>query len=265
MEQEFQTSTSAEEVGKAMASLGNSWHVLTSDQPIALFKAEISQPTANISRLCYGGITSSDSIIENLREDLRRMRITNLQVSVPLDQTDSFLSKGFEQRAVLIRFSRAPIETNMMPILPLMNPTEKEIPALSNLMYEAYSKTKDEYSDARSTEAVIRGIMSGDLGGYISGASFVSGAFPKIVSACLVTRASPAEANVSRVFTHPLYRARGLATTEIASSMNRLVKEGKGVTRLTVWSSETNDVMQRLLDKMGFAQDRKLVEMTSRI
>lgn len=28
---------------------------------------------------------------------------------------------------------------------------------------------------------------------------------------------------------------------------------------------ETNDVVKRLLDKMGFAQDRKLVEMSSRI
>ncbi len=85
------------------------------------------------------------------------------------------------------------------------------------------------------------------------------------MSACLVTRVSPAEANVSQLFTHPLYRARGLATTEIASAMNSLVKEGKGVTRLTVWSPEANEVMKRLLDKMGFAQDRRLVEMTSRI
>jgi predicted GNAT family acetyltransferase len=67
------------------------------------------------------------------------------------------------------------------------------------------------------------------------------------------------------VFTHPLYRARGLATAEISSAMNRLVNEGKGVSRLTVLKPETNDVVKRLLDKMGFAQDRKLVEMSSRI
>jgi len=51
----------------------------------------------------------------------------------------------------------------------------------------------------------------------------------------------------------------------ISSAMNRLVKEGKGITRLTVWSQETNEVMKRLLDKMGFSQDRKLVEMASGI
>jgi Fe2+ transport system protein FeoA len=47
--------------------------------------------------------------------------------------------------------------------------------------------------------------------------------------------------------------------------MDKLVKEGEGVTRLTVWSIETNDVMKRLLAKMGFAPDRKVVEMTSKI
>ncbi len=143
-----------------------------------------------------------------------------------------------------------------------MNPTDKEIPTLSNLMYEAYPK--GAYSDAQSTENVIRNVMSGKLGDYVSGASFASGAFPNLVSACLVTRVSPVEANVAQVFTHPLYRAAGLATTEIASAMNRLVKEGKGVTKLTVWSPATNEVMKRLLDKMGFVKDRELVQLTAR-
>jgi hypothetical protein len=121
-----------------------------------------------------------EAVIATLREDLRRMRITDFQVDAPPGQTDSFLSKGFETHAVLVRFSRAPIETKMMPILPLMNPTEKEIPTLAKLMYEAYAKTKSAYSDAQSTESVIRNIMSGNLGDYISGASFASGAFPKL-------------------------------------------------------------------------------------
>jgi Fe2+ transport system protein FeoA len=47
--------------------------------------------------------------------------------------------------------------------------------------------------------------------------------------------------------------------------MDRLVKEGEGVTKLTVWSPETNDVMKRLLTKMGFAPDKRAVEMTSKI
>jgi len=263
MDQAFPQFTDTE-VDRALASLGNSWYVLASEQPIALFEAEISESTAKVSRLCYDG-TLFEVVITTLREDLGRMRITDLHVYAPPDQTDLFLSKGFESHAVLVRLARAPIETKMMPILPLMNPTEKEIPTLSKLMYEAYAKSKGAYSDAQSTESVIQNIMSGDLGSYISGASFASGAFPNLVSACLLTRVSPVEANVSQVFTHPLYRARGLATTEIASAMNNLVKEGQPVTTLTVWSPETNDVMKRLLGKMGFAQDRKLVEMTSRI
>ena len=262
-EQEFPHSTNTEEVGMALATLGNSWQALTLDRPIAVFKAEISQPTANVTRLCYDHGAPFESVIANLREDLRRIGITDLHVNVSPDQTDTFQSKGFEKGAVRVRLSRAPIETKMMPILPLMNPTEKQIPILSNLMYEAYAKMKGAYSDAQSTQSVVRGIVSG--GDYVSNASFASGAFPNLVSACLVTRVSPVEANVSQLFTHPLYRARGLATTEIASAMNSLVKAGKEVTRLTVWSPEANDVMKRLLNKMGFAQDRRLVEMTSRI
>ena len=264
MEQTIPHSSSTE-VGRTLASLGNSWYVLTSERPIALFKAEILEPTANISRLCYDGSTPFESVIANLREDLRRMKIKKFQVCVTPDQTDLFLSNSFEKHEVLVRLSRVPIETKMMPILPLMNPSEKEVPTLSKLMYDAYAKAKEAYSDAKSTESVVRNIMSGGIGDYISGASFASGAFPNLVSACLLTRVSASEANVSQVFTHPLYRARGLATTEIASAMNRLVKEEKGITRLTVWSHETNEVMKRLLDKMGFSQDRKLVEMTSSI
>jgi GNAT superfamily N-acetyltransferase len=264
MDQAFPDSTSTE-VSRALSSLGNSWYVLTSERPIALFKAEFSGATASVFPLCYDGGTSFESLIANLCEDLRRMRLTSLHVNVPTDQTDLFLSKGFEKVELLVRLSRAPIETKMMPILPLMNPTEREIPTLSKLMYDAYAKTKGVYSDAQSTESVIRDVMSGGFGDYISGASFASGAYPNLVSACLLTRVYPTEANVSQVFTHPLYRARGLATTEIAFAMNRLVKEEKGVARLTVWSPETNEVMKRLLDKMGFAQDRKLVKMTSRL
>ena len=202
MEQESPHSTTTE-VSRALGSMGNSWYVLTSERPIALFKAEISGSTANVSRLCQDDSTPLESVIAYLLEDLRRMKITKLHVSVPLNQMDLFLAKGFEKDAVLVRFSRVPVETKMMPILPLMNPTEKEIPILSQLMYEAYRKTKDAYSDAKSTESVVRNIMSGGVGDYISSASFASGAFPNLVSACLLTRVSPAEANVSQVFTHP--------------------------------------------------------------
>jgi len=260
--QEFPHTTNTQEVGMALASLGNSWQVLTSERPIALFKGEILAPTANLSQLCYDHSASFETVMAKLREDLRRMGVTNFQLSVFPDEADSFLSKGFEKREVLVRLSRSPTETKMMPILPLMNPTQKEIPTLSNLMHEAYAKTRGAYSDAEAAQSVIRSIVSGV--DYLPNASFASGAFPNLVSACLVTSVSPSEATVSQLFTHPLYRARGLATTEIASAMNILVKESKGLARLTVWSPETNEVMKRLLIKMGFAQDRRLVEMTSR-
>jgi len=86
---------------------------------------------------------------------------------------------------------------------------------------------------------------------------------PNIVSACFVTLNSPEEANVTQLFTHPLYRARGLATTEVATSMNKLLK--RGVRTLMVWVTQNNDIAGRLFTKLGFKESHKLVEMAARI
>ncbi len=191
-------------------------------------------------------------------------RSTDFHVDVPPDQTDSFLSKGFEKGAVLVRLSRAPIETKMMPILPLMNPTKKEIPTIIELDVRGITKTKGAYADAQATENVIRNIMSGNWGLHFR-CLFREWRFPEPCE-CMSSYQSISRRSqcLASVYASTLQSA-GLATTEIASAMNRLVKEGKGVTRLTVWSPETNEVMKRLLEKMGFIEDREQCEMTAKI
>jgi ribosomal protein S18 acetylase RimI-like enzyme len=262
-EKVFPNSANARELSKVLALAENSWYALLSDHPIALFKLDLSEPTAKASQICLNRTDSFESVLSNLREDLQKMKIANFDINISLEHAEFLATKGFENRGVLIRLSGAPTETNMMPILPLTNPNEKEIPSLSKLMYESYGKSQTAFPDVHATEKLLRNTISGAYGKYLPKASFVSGALPNLVSACLMTLTSHNEANITQLFTHPLYRARGLATTEVAAAMNRLVKDR--IERLTVWTRENNDVAKRLFAKMGFKEDTKLVEMAGRI
>ncbi len=105
--------------------------------------------------------------------------------------------------------------------------------------------------------------MSGTHGFYAANASFVSGTIENPVSACFITLGSPREANVTRLFTHPLYRARGLATSEVATSMNKLLKQG--IETLSVWVGGDNEIARRLFTKLGFKEVRKAVELGATI
>jgi predicted GNAT family acetyltransferase len=137
----------------------------------------------------------------------------------------------------------------------------KQLSVLSQLMYDAYGKTDSRFPDTESTEETVRNIMSGGHGRYLSDASFCSGAVPSVVSACLLVERMSGDAEIMQVFTHPLYRARGLATTEITVAMNQLAKSG--FTRVTMWIRESNDVVKRLLSKMDFVITQRVVEMES--
>lgn len=249
------------EVTRALAS-SDSWYILATNRPTALFKLQISEPMANISQICVNSDDSLEAAVSSLRQDLRNMRITDITVRVAPNDMESLNASGFEKRVSYVKFARVPAETKMMPILPLVNATQKELPLLSRLMYDAYAKTDHVFSDIQSAEKSLRSIMSGVQGRYLLDASFASGAFQNLVSACLLTVDSPGEAKITQLFTHPLYRARGLATTEIAAAMNRLVASGIG--NLIVWNRESDDVLRRLLIKMDFKEDRRVVEMGAR-
>jgi len=250
------------EVAKELKS-SDSWCVLIDTRPTALFRLETFDSEARISEICLNSDTSLEKILSDIRQDLAKMRIAQVAVRTSSGDAQMLAAVGFEMDDSYVRFSRVPTESKMMPILPLLNATQKEVPILSRMMCDAYKKTDPTIGDSQSAERMLRSIMFGSQGRYLAEASFSSGAFPNLVSACLLTANSAAEARIAQLFTHPLYRARGLATTAIAIGMNRLASSG--VVRLVGWSRENNDVLRRLLTKMGFNADRKLVEMVARI
>ena len=248
------------DVSKALTA-SDSWFVWANRQATAIFKLEISGRMATVSEICMSD-DSFEAVSSGLRGELRAMKISNLTLRVPPAEAERWTARGFRRGLVFVKLSRAPRESNMMPLLPLINATQKEIPLLSQLLYAAYAKT-NSFSDVQSAEDSLRTTMSGARGTYLSNASFASGALTNLVSACLLTSDVPDEARIEQIFTHPLYRARGLATTEIAAAMNQL--SASGFTSLTVWNRESNDVVRRLFAKMGFRQERTVLEMSSTI
>ena len=247
------------EVIKALTA-SDSWFVLADGQATAVLSLETFERTAAISQIC----TSDDSfevVASVLRGELHAMKIANLTLRVPPQEVDRWNRNGFQRGPAFSKFSRTPTVSNMMPLLPLVNATRKELPILSQLLYTAYAKTEEAFFDIQTAEASLRRTMSGARGTYLPDASYASGPLPKLVSACLLTADPPGGAKIDQLFTHPLYRARGLATMEIAAAMNRLA--ASGVSSLNVWNREGNDVVKRLLGKMGFSQQRTVVEMST--
>ena len=246
------------EVSKALAA-SDSWFVLANVQPSAVFKLEISGRIAVVSQI----LASNDmlpTIAAELRKEIRSLKASSLTLRVPPGEVELWAGNGFQRGLTYVKFSRAPERNNVMPLLPLTNASRKELPILSQLMYAPYSKTDESFPDVHTAEALLRATMSGVRGTYLRDASFVSGAPPNLVSACLLTVDSPGEAKIDRLFTHPLYRARGLATAEIAAAMNQLSQAG--VKRLSAWNRESNEVAKRLLAKMEFTQQSTAVEMS---
>ncbi len=253
-----------QEIASALKKSSDKWNVLITDRPIALFSLTMSDANAILRQFFPEKPDVIDVIVSSLQNDLRKMKIQELTLCIPEELTGSLSRNGFEKRNTLVRLSGRVVETKLLPILQLANPSDNDIPALAKLMDESYAKSMEmELPDASSAERLLRDIMTGSYGTFLADSSFVSGPPGKIVSACFVTCDSPDIANVAQLFTHPLYRARGLATTEIASSMNRLIK--RGVSTLAVWLSESNHVAKRLFGKLGFNQDRKVIRMAKPI
>ncbi len=240
------------------------WNILSIDEPAALFRLYLANTVAAVDKFLPSPVFPFEAIISDLKQSFKRMKVESLVLQAPERMIEGLWKNGFEKLRVLVRLSGPVVETNRMPILPLNNPDEKDIPALAKLMVESYAKSlaKNPLNIA-SSETDLRRIMTGARGPYVEEASLMSGTTQNLVSACLVTLSSQREAEVTQLFTHPLYRARGLATTEIASSMNKLAK--RDVQTLTVWIDEANEVARRLFGKLGLREDRKLVEMRTGI
>lgn len=252
---------------KLLAELKQSdepWNILSIDEPAAIFRLYILDKLAVLDKFLPSPSFGYDAIIRALKQNLETTKVESLVLHAPEKMIDDLSKNGFQEPKILVRLSGPVVETNRMPILPLNNPDKRDIPVLAKLMLESYMKSLAKSSlNTAAFENELRGIMTGARGPYVAEASLMSGTAQNVVSACLISLASPREAEVTQLFTHPLYRARGLATTEIATSMNKLAK--RGVPILTVWLDEPNEVARRLFRKLGFREDRRLVEMRTRI
>lgn len=256
----FPMCTSTEELLRELAKSHEPWSILSLARPAAVFRLRVAESQAILDKFLALPDASLLEIARQLKEDAGKLQAKSIQIQVPEEMTQAFESNGFQKTSLRTRMSGPVIETQLMPILRINNPTRNDIPELAKLMYESYEKNLDgKLQDLASAENVIRGLISGELGPFVEEASVMSGTHGNVVSACLVTLNSPREANVVELFTHPLYRARGLATIELATCMNKLRK--LNVHTLTVWIRGTNDVARRLFEKHGFKQDRSLVEM----
>lgn len=236
------------------------WHVFLTDHPEALFTLHVSNSVGVLDTFIAPIPTSIAEFSNNLRLEFRRMEIKSLRLRVIEELAAELAKGGFERRNLFLRLLGPTNETKLMQMLPLNNPSKQNIDGMAQLMLDCY---KSELPSVDVTKRLLHEILDGSQGRFLSEASFYSGTSQNIVSVCLTTLTSSSEANVAQLFTHPLYRARGLATGEIAMSMNRLRK--LGVQNLTVWVAETNEVARRLFSKLAFKVDDKLVELIAGI
>jgi len=262
MKEAFPQCSNKEELVSGLRKTPEQWSILHTDRPVALFLLQLSDVNAVVDKFYPAPSISYESLVPNLRLDLKKAKIQSLMLRVPEEMVEALEKNGFERRRFIVKFVGPVIETKLMPILPLVSPTERDIPALAKLMHESYEKgAESRLLAVSSAERKLHEIMSGLHGAYAAEASLISGTTLNVVSACFVTLSSPREALVAELFTHPLYRARGLATTEVATAMNRLLK--RGVQTLTVRFGENNEIAGRLFAKLGFKQERKLAEMVT--
>lgn len=260
MKEAFPQCSNKEELVSELRKTHEQWNILHTNRPVALFLLQPSDVDAVVDKFYPAPSISYESFVPNLRLDLKKAKIQSFTLRVPEEMVDALEKNGFEKRRFIVKFVGQVIETKLMPILPLVSPTERDIPALAKLMHESYEKgAEPRLPTVSSAERKLHEIMSGLHGAYAAEASLISGTTLNVVSACFVTLRSPRDALVAELFTHPLYRARGLATIELATAMNRLLK--RGVQTLTVRFGEKNEIAGRLFAKLGFKQERKVAEM----
>ena len=259
----FSGCSTTEQLQTELKTSSREWHVLITGEPLALFTVHHFNKSTTLDNLLVASTPNYAELASALRNEYKAAKVDSLTVQAPDFLKDVLASNGFEKRRSLIRLTGPVVETKLMPILPLNNPTVRDLPLLSKLMYDSYEKALEpKLATITDAEGNLRQVFAGDYGDYVSEASFMSGASQNIVSACFVTRNSNEDARIVELFTHPLYRARGLATIEVVMSMNRLTK--LAVKRLTAVVGERNDVSLRMFAKLGFKQDGKLVEMVLR-
>jgi len=260
----FPNITEVEGLVDYLRKAGPEWKIFASDDAVGLLYVFLLDQVAVVERLYLSHLKDPTPLISDLQTMIQRAKINTLFLRSAVDQVSSFEGLGLTDGTHLIRLSGKVIETKMMPILPLAKPDTKDISGLSSLLYLANAKSKSGiFLTQADAEKRLQGVLSGLHGEFLPDASFTSG-MPggNIVSACLVTKRDTHAAEVVELFTHPLYRARGLATVEISKAMNRLA--ARGFSDLRVWVSEENEIAKRLFTKLGFEPDRRMAQLTLR-
>lgn len=264
LKENFPQCSNQEELLSELRRATEEWYALLTDQPLALFTLHIIENNAVLDKIFLSPSVSFQTIAPHLKGDFGRMRVQSLTLRVPEEMADDLAKNGCERKRSLVRLKGPLAETKLMPILPLRNPSQREIQMLAKLMHDSYEKSSEpKLPGVAYAEKLLRETMSGSYAPFSAEASFTSCAGQNVVSACLVTLPSPVEAEIMLLFTHPLYRARGLATTEVATSMNALAK--RGVQTMKIWLGKENDIAIRLFTKLGFKRSGELVEMAAKI
>jgi len=245
----FPRCDTVERVKDILRTLDQEWHVIDDKTISAVFTLETLRALTKIDRLCINA-----SLVKEVASELANLpRTTQTTISAPLELISDLSKSGFESQGIEVKLSRVPHESRTMQLLPLSSPSEKDIPELSRAMYEAYLESRwSKYPDAAATERRLRSLISEKNSDHLQDCSFMSKAGDKIVSACLIM-GDYTGAAVSELFTHPLYRARGLATTELTACANSLALAKIPLLRVSV--AAENEVLIRLLSKLGFSED----------
>ncbi|MFG2074030.1 GNAT family N-acetyltransferase [Nonomuraea maritima] len=139
-----------------------------------------------------------------------------------------------------------------VPAHDFRHPVEADIPALGQLMWDAYRGTPDEEdaggSVAEATEE-IRLTFTGEHGPFLPTASFVADDGAQPVGAALVTVWKDVPL-LAYVFTAPSHAGRGLGRRLIEAAMHALGEQGYPL--LSLAATEDNVRARRLYASLGF-------------
>lgn len=241
----FPTCEDTKQIATALLKLTSDWRSVVQDRVLAIFSFDKS--IKRLSNLCIQS-GAGELVVSEILSGL-----SVIEANSPLELADVWIRHGFQMGVTQVQFFRKPQESNIMQLLPLTNPTGSDLQAISKLMVEVYS---GRYVDAKDAERHLRTIVNAK--DFLSDCSFISSARDQVVSACLVSGSS-VRAEVVELLTHPLYRARRLAYTELSMAMNRLLK--RRVAELWANVDSENKVAVRLFSKRGFTEVARTVAM----
>ncbi len=142
-----------------------------------------------------------------------------------------------------------------VPAHAFRHPSEADVPALGQLMWDSFQGTPDEPdagSDPAAATDEIRRLFAGEHGPFLPAASFVAECDGRPVAAALVTLWRQDLPLLAYAFTAPSYTGRGLGRRLIEAAMHALGECGHE--RLTLAVTAHNVRARRLYESLGFTE-----------